>query len=96
MAALIRFVNFVEFARFHHYGKLPAEQLYADLLGNFPELAYLFTFAYDQGGHDFLISLQAVSDYGRICIWIIDTEELLFVADSFAQFWQRLRTELAE
>ncbi|MEW4369171.1 SMI1/KNR4 family protein [Paenibacillus kandeliae] len=78
------------------YGELPAEQLYADLLKCFPELEYLFPFAYDQGGDCFLISLRDGSDYGEIYIWMMDEKELVPVADSFEHFWWRLQTEIDE
>ncbi len=76
------------------YGKYPAEQLYTDLLEGCPELEYLFPFAYDGGGNSFLISLREEPDYGNIYIWIMDTKDLLLVADSFEEFWHRLQTEL--
>ncbi|WP_411349696.1 SMI1/KNR4 family protein [Paenibacillus sp. WLX2291] len=76
------------------YGKVPAEQLYADLLECFPELEYLFPFAYDQGGNSFLISLREGTDYGEIYIWMMDEKELAPVADSFEHFWWRLKTEI--
>ncbi|WP_046215312.1 SMI1/KNR4 family protein [Paenibacillus wulumuqiensis] len=75
------------------YGRLPAEQLYADLLESFEQLELLFPFAYDQGGNNFLISLRDQPDYGSIYIWLMDLQELELAAESFGNFLDFLQEE---
>ncbi len=71
------------------YGELTAEQIYKDLIKSFPQLIDLFPFAYDQGGHSFLLSLRA-KDYGMIYVFLMDGEELVDVSDTFDEFLEIL------
>ncbi len=71
------------------YGELTAEQIYKNLIESFPQLIDLFPFAYDQGGHSFLLSLRA-KDYGMIYVFLMDGEELVDVSDTFDEFLELL------
>ncbi len=67
------------------YGKSPAEEAYLNLIEDYPQFVNLFPFAYDQFGHDFLLSLRA-EDHGTIYMFIMDGEDFFEVVDTFDEF----------
>ncbi len=67
------------------YDKVPAEQIYLDLIESFPQLIDLFPFAYDGFGHSFVLSLRT-EDYGKVSLFAMDGEDFYEIADTFDEF----------
>ncbi|MBF7144346.1 MULTISPECIES: SMI1/KNR4 family protein [Pseudomonas] len=71
------------------YGEIPVELAYEELISDFPHLSGKIPFAFDEGGNYFLLETVG-PDKGKIELWIMDTEELLSVAESFLEFLEEL------
>jgi hypothetical protein len=74
------------------YGKLPIEQLYQDMVEWWPHLKNLLPFAYDPGGHPFMLSLQPDTLF-KVYVHLQDLEDggdrLVQVADNFDSFLEQ-------
>lgn len=71
------------------HGDLPIEDVYSDLIDDFPDFKNMIPFAYDEGGNCFLLSLGD-DDYENIYIWLMDEKELEFISDTFEHFIEKL------
>ncbi|CZY26981.1 SMI1/KNR4 family protein [Enterobacter hormaechei] len=72
------------------YGDLPIEQLYRDLVESFGKLRNMVSFAYDDGGNSFLLSLKSDDSLEKVFIFLMDDKEVELVSGSFSEFLEEL------
>ena len=72
------------------YGDLPIEQLYRDLVESFGKLRNMVSFAYDDGGNSFLLSLKSDDSLGKVFVFLMDDKEVELVSGSFSEFLEEL------
>ena len=72
------------------YGDLPIEQLYRDLVESFGKLRNMVSFAYDDGGNTFLLSLKSDDSLEKVFIFLMDDKEVELVSGSFSEFLEEL------